>query len=141
MTRPPVVVAPLTRPGRRPSPATQARPARLTQRHYDADPEVKSRAPARGESWIPPLGPKRPGGPFEVPAFDDVLDDDDDGPTGQGGCNIGREPAGGQGDDEAAVGGTDDMTEEPDAEAADTPVLGRRARSLATGAQTRYKAV
>ncbi len=50
--------------------------ARLTQRRYYDDPEVKGRAPARGESWLPPLGPARPDGPLEAPVFDDVLDDE-----------------------------------------------------------------
>jgi len=36
--------------------------ARLTQRRYDDDPEVRDRAPARGESWIPPLGAERADG-------------------------------------------------------------------------------
>ncbi len=39
--------------------------ARLTQRRYD-DPEVRGRAPARGESWIPPLGPERAAGRWRV---------------------------------------------------------------------------
>ena len=38
--------------------------ARLTQRRYYDDPEVQGRAPARGESWIPPLGPARLDGPL-----------------------------------------------------------------------------
>jgi len=55
----------------------QRPPARLTQRRYYDDPEVKGRAPARGESWIPPLGPERVGGLLELPEFDDALDDDE----------------------------------------------------------------
>jgi len=51
--------------------------ARLTQRRYYDDPEVKGRAPARGESWIPPLGPERADGPLEPPEFDDALDDEE----------------------------------------------------------------
>ena len=51
--------------------------ARLTQRRYYDDPEVKGRAPARGESWIPPLGPERTDGPLEPPEFDDALDDEE----------------------------------------------------------------
>jgi len=31
--------------------------------YYD-DPEIRGRAPARGESWIPPLGPEREDGPL-----------------------------------------------------------------------------
>ncbi len=42
-------------------------PARLTQRRYYADPEVKRRAPARGQYWVPPLGPERPDGPLTPP--------------------------------------------------------------------------
>jgi len=41
--------------------------ARLTQRRYYADPEVKGRAPARGQYWVPPLGPDRPDGPLTPP--------------------------------------------------------------------------
>jgi len=51
--------------------------ARLTQRRYYDDPEVRDRAPARGESWIPPLGPTRPDGALEPPEFDDALDDEE----------------------------------------------------------------
>lgn len=50
--------------------------ARLTQRRYDDDPEVRDRAPARGESWIPPLGPPRKDGPLEAPTFDDAAEED-----------------------------------------------------------------
>jgi len=32
-----------------------------------ADSEVKRRAPARGQSWVPPLGPERPDGPLAPP--------------------------------------------------------------------------
>jgi len=91
--------------------------ARLTQRRYYDDPEVKGRAPARGESWIPPLGPEREGGPLEPPEFDDALDDDE--PDSSEGDESGRAPAGGQGDDEATTGESADVTEEPDADAAD----------------------
>jgi len=52
----------------------QRPPARLTQRRYYADREVKGRAPAEGESWIPPLGPARPDGPLVAPTFDDDYD-------------------------------------------------------------------
>ena len=91
--------------------------ARLTQRRYDDDPEVRDRAPAWGESWIPPLGAERADGPLEAPAFDDALDDDEpDGPEGDA---SGRAPSGGQGDDEATAGESAGVTEEPDAEAAD----------------------
>ncbi len=55
---------------------------------------------------------------LKAPAFDDALDEDDE-PAGQGGDTSGRAPTGGQGGDEATAGGTDDMAEEPDAEAAD----------------------
>ncbi len=91
--------------------------ARLTQRRYDADPEVKGRGPARGESWIPSLGPERADGPLEAPAFDDALDDDK--PGGPEGDVSGRAPAGGQDGDEAMAGESAGVTEEPDAEAAD----------------------
>jgi len=99
-------------------PATTARPARLTQRRDDDDPEVGDRAPERGESWIPPLGPARTGGALEAPAFDDTLDDDD-APARQGVDDSGRAPTGGQGADEATAGESADVTEEPDADAAD----------------------
>ena len=91
--------------------------ARLTQRRYYDDPEVKGRAPARGESWIPPLGPARAGGALEAPAFDDALDDD--APSGAEGDEAGRAPSGCQDDDAATGGESDGVTEEPDAEAAD----------------------
>jgi hypothetical protein len=39
---------------------------------------VKRRAPAKGVSWIPPLGPPRKDGPLEPPALDDLADDDAD---------------------------------------------------------------
>ncbi len=45
----------------------QRPPARLTQRRYDADAEVKRRAPARGQYWVAPLGPDRPDGPLTPP--------------------------------------------------------------------------
>jgi len=45
----------------------QRPPARLTQRRYYADPEVKRRAPARGQYWVAPLGPERPDGPLTPP--------------------------------------------------------------------------
>jgi len=45
----------------------QRPPARLTQRRYYADPEVKRRAPAKGQSWVAPLGPERPDGPLAPP--------------------------------------------------------------------------
>jgi len=41
--------------------------ARLTQRRYYDDPEVRRRAPARGQYWVPPLGPERPDGPLTPP--------------------------------------------------------------------------
>jgi len=47
--------------------------ARLTQRRYFDDAEVRDRAPAKGESWVAPLGPDRDGGrltpppPLELP--------------------------------------------------------------------------
>jgi len=46
---------------------------RLTQRRYFEDAEVRDRAPAKGESWVAPLGPDRDGGrltpppPLELP--------------------------------------------------------------------------
>jgi len=52
----------------------QRPPARLTQRRYYNDPEVSDRAPAEGESWIPPLGPARPDGPLQAPTFEDDYD-------------------------------------------------------------------
>jgi hypothetical protein len=45
----------------------QRLPARLTQRRYDADPEVKRHAPARGQYWGEPLGPEHPDGPLTPP--------------------------------------------------------------------------
>jgi len=59
----------------------QRPPARLTQRRYYTDPEVMDRAPAEGESWIPPLGPLRPDGPLPAPTFEDATGDNvGDGP-------------------------------------------------------------
>jgi len=52
----------------------QRPPARLIQRRYYSDPEVSDRAPAEGESWIPPLGPARPDGPLRAPTFEDDYD-------------------------------------------------------------------
>ncbi len=52
-------------------------PARLVQCRFYDDPEVRGRAPARGESWMPPLGPERADGPLEPPEFDDALDDEE----------------------------------------------------------------
>jgi len=95
----------------------QRPPARLTQRRYYDDPEVKGRAPARGENWIPPLGPEREDGPLEPPEFDDALDDEE--ATEPEDDESGRAPSGGQGDDEATAGESAGVTEEPDAEAAD----------------------
>jgi len=96
--------------GRALSPTTPPRPARLTPR-CDDDPEVKGRAPTRGESWIPPLGPEREGGALEAPMFDDTFDDDE--PNGPEGDESGRAPSGGQGDDEARAGESA-ASEEPD---------------------------
>ncbi len=56
-------------------------PARLAQCRYYDDPEVMDRAPARGESWIPPLGPARDGGALEPPVFPEAPDDDEDAAT------------------------------------------------------------
>jgi len=80
VARPPGVVAPPTGSGEgaEPSPATPVQPACLTQRRDNDDPEVGDRAPERGESWIPPLGPEREGSPLEVPAFDDATEDAED---------------------------------------------------------------
>jgi len=55
---------------------------------------------ALGERWIPPLGPERPDGPREPPAFDDALDDEPDGPEGD---ESGRAPAGSQGGAAATI--------------------------------------
>jgi len=90
--------------------------ARLTQRRYYDDPEVRGRAPTRGESWIPPLGPERPDGPLEAPAFDDALDDDE--PSGSEGDESGHAPSGGQGDDETTSSDST-ASEEPDIDADD----------------------
>jgi len=100
------------RPATRP-PWSQLRSFHL---YYD-DPEVRDRATARGESWIPPLGPAREGGALEAPEFDDALDDDDvpDNPESDA---SGRAPSGSQSNDEGATGASADVTEEPDAEAA-----------------------
>jgi len=85
--------------------------ARLTQRRYYDDPEVKGRAPARGESWIPPLGTARADGPLEAPEFDDALDEDE--PNNSEGDESGRAPTGSQDDDEATAGESS-ASEEPD---------------------------
>jgi len=52
----------------------QRPPVRLTQRRYFDDHEVKRRAPVKGVSWMPPLGPPRKDGPLEPPALDDPAD-------------------------------------------------------------------
>jgi len=53
---------------------------------------------------------------LEPPEFDD--EPDDDAVPGLAGDDSGRARSR-QGDDEATAGGTDDLTEEPDADAAD----------------------
>jgi len=68
-------------------------PARLAQCRYDAD-EVRDRALARGESWIPPLGPERPDGPLEPPEFDDARDEDDEPASSEDDAS-GHAPSGG----------------------------------------------
>ena len=55
----------------------QRPPARLTQRRYYDDNEVRRRAPAKGESWIPPLGLARADGPLEPPIMADLPDEDE----------------------------------------------------------------
>jgi len=40
---------------------------RLMQRRYFEDDEVKDRAPARGQYWVPPLGQDRQDGALEPP--------------------------------------------------------------------------
>ncbi len=60
---------------------------------------------------------------MEAPAFDDALDENDE-PVRQGDDDSGRAPAAGQGGDEATAGGADDVTEEPDADAADALFAG-----------------
>jgi len=42
-------------------------PVRLMQRRYFEDDEVKDRAPARGQYWVPPLGQDRQDGALEPP--------------------------------------------------------------------------
>ncbi len=98
--------------GRALSPTTPPRPARLTPR-CDDDPEVKGRAPTRGESWVPPLGPEREGGPLEAPAFDDALDEDD-APDSPAAAESGRASGGGQDDDDGTTGASAGVTEETD---------------------------
>lgn len=66
--------------------------------------DVRDRASARGESWVPPLGPERADGPLEPPECDDALDEDDD-PNGPEGDESGRAPSERQGDDEGAASG------------------------------------
>ncbi len=77
---------------------------------------MRDRAPARGESWIPPLGTARADGPLEAPEFDDALDEDE--PDNSEGDASGRSLSGGQGDDEATAGESS-ASEEPDADVAD----------------------
>ncbi len=72
---------------------------------------MRDRAPARGESWIPPLGTARADGPLEAPEFDDALDEDE--PDNSEGDASGRSLSGGQGDDEATAGESS-ASEEPD---------------------------
>jgi len=87
---PPVVVAPLTGFWEE-TVAGNASATRVpAQRRDNDDPEVRDRAPERGERWIPPLGPERKDGPLEPPEFDDEPDDDE--LAGQGGDDSGRAP-------------------------------------------------
>jgi len=89
--------------------------ARLTQRRYYDDPEVRGRAPARGQSWIPPLGPPRKDGPLEPPVIDDTLDDTlDDADAGVIGAQptaLGVAATTATGDDATAAALLDDMGE------------------------------
>jgi len=104
VARPPGVVAPLTGSGEgaEPSSATPVQPACLTQRRDNDDPEVGDRMPARGESWIPPLGPLRTDGPLEAPAFDDAAEDSED--AGDAAATVqDATPEGGPALDEAAA--------------------------------------
>jgi type IV secretory pathway TraG/TraD family ATPase VirD4 len=104
--------------------------ARLTQYRYYDDPEVRDRAPARGESWIPPLGPVRPDGPLEPPALDDLADDDAaDTEAEQTGAKAVTRQAAKSDDadpfDDAATAFLDDLGEPDDAEAFEASVSGR----------------
>jgi len=64
--------------------APQRPAARLRQRHDSDDPDVRDRVSARGESWVPPLGPERADGPLESPECDDALDEDDESERSRG---------------------------------------------------------
>ncbi len=96
---------------------------------------MKGRAPAEGESWIPPLGPERPDGLLEPPAFDDALDDDE--PDGPDGDDSGRAPSRGQGGDEATAGDSA-ASEEPDP-FGDDLLVGAVAPTRRRGSQGRDK--
>jgi len=79
--------------------------ARLTQRRYYDEPESRDRALARGESWIPPLGPIRADGPLEPPEFDDALDDEEPATPDDDEQDWGTDPfvGAGDGDEPAAL--------------------------------------
>ncbi len=109
--------------------------ARLTQCRDDDDPEIKRRALARGERWIPPLGLVRPDGLLEPPTFDDTLDDDE--PDGPDGDDSGRAPSGGQGGDEATAGDSA-ASEMPDS-FGDDLLVGPSRPTIRRGSQGRYK--
>jgi len=90
---------------------------------------VKRRAPKRGESWIPPLGPPRTDGPLEPPALDDLADDaSDDAEAAQTGARIATQqattPEGGSALDEAAAL-VDELGQYDEAEAFEASVAGR----------------
>jgi type IV secretion system protein VirD4 len=107
----------------------QRPPARLTQRRYFDDHEVKRRAPAKGVSWIPPLGPPRTDGPLELPALDDLTDDaGDEAEAAQTGTKAATQqaatPEGGPALDEAAAF-VDELGQYDEAEAFEASVSGR----------------
>jgi len=94
------------------------------------DAEVKGRAPAEGESWIPPLGPPRKDGPLEPPALDDLANDAGDAAaTEETGAKAATRQAAKSDDadpfDDAATAFLDDLGEPDDAEAFEASVSGR----------------
>ena len=91
---------------------------------------MKRRAPKRGESWIPPLGPPRTDDPLEPPVLDDLADDaGDDAEAAQIGPRIATQQAAtpDRADpfDDAATSFLDDLGEPDEAAALESSVAGR----------------
>ncbi len=91
---------------------------------------MKRRAPKRGESWIPPLGPPRTDGPLEPPALDDLADDaSDDAEAAQTAAKAATQqattPDRADPFDDAATSFLDDLGDPDEAAAFEASVAGR----------------